>query len=287
LFYLGRLEESLAGLDAACAVEADAFQTDQLGVEQPVLLRWGFRAWAQWFAGFPDRSRESAERGRDHARRFGNPYGLCYLSAWSAIAALFRRDWNEARRLGLEASQLASQQGYAMLAATGSFAEATAAVKLDGEDAALARYARAIAQAGSASNRCASTAILGNLADVLLTLGRGEEASRYLEGALALSDAIDERFYRAELLRLKGEIALRAENSSEAEALFGEAIQTARGQQARALELRAATRLARLLRDRGRLAEAREVLTPVYAWFTEGFDTLDLIESKALLGELG
>jgi hypothetical protein len=288
LMYLGRLPESLAGFDAACAVEADAFQTYQLGVEQPVLLRWGFTAWAQWLAGFSDRSRESAQRGRDYASEFGNPYGLCYLSAWSAIAALFRRDWSETRRLGLEASQLASKQGYAMLTAVGVIAEATAAVKVDGEGAALERYAGAIGQASSTGNRCAATAILGNFADVLLTLDRCEEASRYLDGAFGISNAIDERFYRAELLRLRGEIALRgaAHDEATAEAAFREAIETARGQQARALELRAATSLARLWQRQGKRTEARALLAPIYAWFSEGFDTRDLSEAKALLGEL-
>jgi tetratricopeptide (TPR) repeat protein len=289
LLYLGRLPESLAGLDAACAVDADSFQTHQLGVEQPVLLRWGFAAWAQWLAGFPDRSRESAERGRDHARRYGNPYGLCYLSAWSAVAALFRRDWSEARRLGLEASQLAGKQGYTMLAAVGVFAEATAAVKVDGEEAALERYAGAVAQAGSTGNRCASTAILGNLADVLLALDRRDEAARHLKGALALSHAIDERFYLAELLRLRGEIGLRraGPDRGTAEAAFREAIGIARGQAAKSLELRAATSLARLWQAQGKPDAARDLLAPVYAWFSEGFDTLDLIEAKALLEELG
>ena len=118
---------------------------------------------------------------------------------------------------------------------------------------------------------------------------RDDEAARHLKGALALSHAIDERFYLAELLRLRGEIALRGAGPDRgtAEAAFREAIEIARGQAAKSLELRAATSLARLWRDRGKRSEARDLLAPMYAWFSEGFDTLDLIEAKALLEGLG
>ena len=289
LLYLGQLSDCLADLDAACALsERESRHLQRTGLEHLAVLPWGFRAWAQWAAGFADRSRQSAQRGRDQARALGSPYDLSYQTAWSAGAALFRRDWSEARRLGLEAGRLATEQGFPMLAAMGTFVEATAAIKTDGEAAALERYARAIDEAGSTGNRGAATIILGNLADLLLTLDRCDEASQYLEGALALSRAIDEVFYLPELLRLKGEIALRAGNPGEeaAEALFRGAIETARGQAGKSLELRATTSLGRLWQRQGKRTEARDLLAPIYAWFTEGFDTLDLIEAKALLEEL-
>jgi len=101
-------------------------------------------------------------------------------------------------------------------------------------------------------------------------------------------EATKERVYEAESYRIAGEILLKSpeQDLAKARAHFERALAVAREQQAKSLELRAAMSLARLLRDRDRRAQARELLAPVYNWFTEGFDTLDLKEAKALLAEL-
>ena len=95
------------------------------------------------------------------------------------------------------------------------------------------------------------------------------------------------RLFEAELRRIEGELRLLAgAPEAEAEACFAEALAVARRQEARSFELRAATSLARLWRDQGRRAEAHDLLAPVHGWFTEGFDTPDLRDAKALLDEL-
>ena len=98
-----------------------------------------------------------------------------------------------------------------------------------------------------------------------------------------------EKWCEAEINRVAGEIALKPPepNAAKAQAYFERALSVARAQQAKSWELRAAMSMARLWRDQGRRDEARELLAPVYGWFTEGFDTLDLNEAKALLDELG
>ena len=110
-----------------------------------------------------------------------------------------------------------------------------------------------------------------------------------LAEALAVAHNSGERYYEAELHRLKGELllALPGEQDAEAEACFRRALDVARRQQAKSLELRAAMSLARLWQQQGKQAEARALLAPVYGWFTEGFDTADLQEAKTLLEELG
>jgi predicted ATPase len=95
-----------------------------------------------------------------------------------------------------------------------------------------------------------------------------------------------ERWFVAELNRLKGELLLRLQRPEAAEELYRKALSIARGQEAKLWELRAAVSLGRMRRDQGRHAEARDLLTPVYSWFTEGFDTPDLKEARALLDEL-
>ncbi len=116
--------------------------------------------------------------------------------------------------------------------------------------------------------------------------GQAEEALALLDDALQLVEKNGERWFAAELNRHKGQLLLRQGHSEAAEELYRKALSIAKEQEAKLWELRAAMSLARLRRDQGRHAEARDLLAPVYAWFTEGFDTPDLIEAKALLDEL-
>ena len=118
--------------------------------------------------------------------------------------------------------------------------------------------------------------------------GRAEEGLETLEEALRNGEEIGERSYEAELNRLTGELLLISDHGAQqaAEAYFRKTIDIAKGQSAKSWELRAATSLARLLRDTNRRDEARSMLAEIYNWFTEGFDTADLKDAKALLDEL-
>jgi predicted ATPase len=121
--------------------------------------------------------------------------------------------------------------------------------------------------------------------------GQGDKGQQVLDEALAHVHRTGERCYEAELYRLKGELLLQGGKSHktlvEVEERFCQAVAVARRQQAKSLELRAAMSLSRLWQQQGQRAEARELLAPLYGWFTEGFDTADLQEAKALLEELG
>jgi predicted ATPase len=120
------------------------------------------------------------------------------------------------------------------------------------------------------------------------TLGRNDDALAEIDKAIEEVKATGEEMHWAELLRIKGELLLvqSADNIDEAASIFDEAIDIARAQKAKSWELRAATALARLWRSQGKIKEAHDLLAPVYGWFTEGFDTKDLKEAKALLDEL-
>jgi len=137
---------------------------------------------------------------------------------------------------------------------------------------------------------------LGLLAEALRKARRAEEGLRVLEEALTIAHRDSERYYLAELYRLKGELllqqtSLRAVSSgrstvSTAENCFNQAIEIAQQQETKSLELRAAMSLAHLYQSQGRHKEAHDALAPVYESFTEGFDTTDLREAKALIAEL-
>ncbi len=119
-------------------------------------------------------------------------------------------------------------------------------------------------------------------------IGQVDEGLRLLAEALVLADTTGERWYEAELHRIKGKLLLQhaVPDTLQAEACFQQALAVARRQQARSWELRAAMSLSRLWQQQGKRAEARELLAPIYRWFTEGFDTPDLQEAKTLLKEV-
>jgi predicted ATPase len=133
------------------------------------------------------------------------------------------------------------------------------------------------------------TPFLCLLAEACMETGRLDDGFNALTEAQALADKNEEREHEVEIQRLKGELLLKRDESNvvQAQGCFQRAIEVARRQSAKSLELRATTGLARLLRDTGRSDEARATLADIYNWFTEGFDTADLKDAKAVLDELG
>jgi predicted ATPase len=129
---------------------------------------------------------------------------------------------------------------------------------------------------------------LAQLAEAYMQVGQVDEGMHLLAEALAMVDTTGERHTEAELHRLHGELLLRqaVPDAPQAEACFQRALDVARHQQAKSWELRAATSLARLWQRQGKRAEARELLAPIYGWFTEGFDTADLRDAQTLLRAL-
>ena len=146
-------------------------------------------------------------------------------------------------------------------------------------------------QQGLATKRATGAEIkvpyyIGLLAEACRRTNRTTEGLNQLSEAFDLVERTDERWYEGELHRLKGEMLIATADRRSAEPCFSCALATAQKQGAKFFELRAANSLARLWHDQGRHAEARDLLAPVYGWFTEGFDTLDLKEAKALLEAL-
>jgi predicted ATPase len=140
-------------------------------------------------------------------------------------------------------------------------------------------------QAGADFER---TELLCHLAEACMKADRLDDALRTINEALAAVDRQEERYYEPEIHRLKGEVLLRQDHSNlgQAEECFRRGIEIARKQSGKSLELRATASLARLLASYGRHEDARVMLAEIYNWFTEGFDTADLKDAKALLDEL-
>ena len=144
-------------------------------------------------------------------------------------------------------------------------------------------------QAASAGSRTAGRRpVLALLAEAYEHAGQPTDALTALDKAMVWAEATGEAMYHAELHRLKGQLLLQPslDNATEGESCFHQALSIAQHQSAKSWELRAATSLARLWQSQGKRQEAYDLLAPVYGWFTEGFDTADLIDAKALLDEL-
>jgi len=153
-------------------------------------------------------------------------------------------------------------------------------------DEGIAQMRDALAAMPSGGRELGRTYYLAALAMAYGKAGQTDEAPALMAEALAVAERRDERHWEAEIYRLKGELLLECAGSSEAETCFRRAIEIARRQSAKSLELRAVMSLSRLLQKQAKKEEAQQMLAEIYGWFTEGFDTPDLKDAKALLEEL-
>ena len=196
-------------------------------------------------------------------------------------------DANAVSRLVDELVAVATEQGFPSWGAHGTVFRGWVKVK-NGEVAQGMSLLRAGSSALGATLGVAWTLhSFALLAEACEIAGKIREGLAWLDRALQMIETTGIAWLAAELNRLKGQLLLRQGNNAGAEELYRKGLCIARGQDARFWEVRAAVSLARLRRDQGRRTEAREVLAPVYLWFTEGFATPDLKEAKALLDELG
>ena len=183
---------------------------------------------------------------------------------------------------------LATEQGFPLWAARGTSLRGWALAMQGQGEAGMAQVRQGIAACRATGAALPVPYLCTLLADVCDHLGHTEDGLQALAEAHALVEQQEERWWEAEIYRLRGVLLLRQPGTpqAEAETWLQRALDVARRQEAKSLELRAAMSLSRLWQQQGKQAEARALLAPVYGWFTEGFDTADLQEAKALLEEL-
>jgi class 3 adenylate cyclase/predicted ATPase len=252
------------------------------GGHDPGVCGKGFNALVLWALGYPDQAAASASEGIALAEALGHMPSLLHSLWFAGAFHCVRRDSIAARDCGERLLELGREHKLVQYRETGAILHGWAVADLGDREKGLAELRSAIATYGEI------TSFMLDLFSALLT--EAELAANNFEEAAAVEkvDNIKLVWWRPELLRLRGELQRSAPNGDRAaaESSYLEAIAAAKGQEARSLELRAATGLARLWRDEGRRAEAHALLGPIYGWFTEGFDTLDLKEAKALLDVL-
>jgi adenylate cyclase len=245
-------------------------------------------AWELWQLGYPDQAMQHSQKARTLAQEVSHLYSLALALVLAAFLHQHRREVLAVHKQAETTTTLAAEQGFAQWLAWGTVLHGWARAMQGQGVAGLAEIRQGIAADLATGAKVMQPYFLGLLAEAYGEDGHSEAGLNVLAEALAAVDDTEARFFEAELYRLKGALLLRqaVPDASQAETCFRQALSIARHQQAKSWELRTATSLARLWQRQGKRQEARDLLMPVYEWFTEGFDTADLREAKQLLDEL-
>jgi predicted ATPase len=277
--------------------------------------------WALWFLGYPDQALKKVQAALGLARDVSHPFTLVIALHVVNIVHHLRREAQAVREHAEAEIAFSTEQGFAFFLAGGSMHRGWALAMQDQGEEGIAQLRQELTAHRATGAEFAQPSYLAMLAEAYSKVGRAEEGQSTVDTALSLVAKTGERIYEAELYRLKGELSLQSRQvktgpgssetnshllnsqaQEEAEACFQKAIEIARGQQAKSLELRAVMSLVRLRqrqqqsRDHAsrttqpeshtKLTEAHKLLADLYHWFTEGFGTKDLQEAKVLLTEL-
>jgi predicted ATPase len=294
LNYLGEFAAAQAHLAQGIALyDRQQHRTHALLYGQdPGVFCYSYAAVTLWLLGYPDQALQRNHEALTLAQEVAQPLSLAFALFFVAILHFFRREGPLVQVRAEAVITLAAEHGFAHWWALGTMLQGWArAMQGQGEEG-IPQLHQGLAAWQATGARGAGPYYLAMLAEAYGQAGQAEEGLHVLAEALALANAGGERRHEAALYRLKGELLLNAECGVQnaalsAEECFQQALAVARRQEAKSLELRATMSLSRLWQQQGKRAEARELLAPIYHWFTEGFDTADLQEARALLEELG
>jgi predicted ATPase len=241
-----------------------------------------------WLLGYPEQALARLHEALALAHERPHPYSLADARCWAAYVYQFRRDVPAVHEQAEAAVALSIEQGFPFWAAAGTILRGWALAMQGQGEAGMAEVCQGIAAYRATEAPLLLAYYCTLLAEVSAHLGHPEDGLQALVEAHTLMEQQEERYWEAEVCRLRGVLLLRQPGASpaEAEAWVQRALDVARRQEAKSLELRAAMSLARLWQQQGKSQKASAVLAPIYDWFTEGFDTADLKEAKALLDEL-
>ena len=297
--WMGQLESAQAHYDQAFGFYDPAFQRDLMYTigqnMESVLLVYG--AECLWLRGYPDQALRQAQRGLVVARDLAHPFSIAEALAAVALVHLMARDGEAASPHSASLLNLAEEQGFPSWLAVGpalqGWSLAAHSDVREQREAGFVQLQQGLAALQPLEAEIFVPLFMGGMAEGYARDGQVAAGLKTIDEALALVAKNDERWNEAELYRLKGELALQSSREhptstteKEAEACFEKGIEVARAQTARSWELRAATSLARLWQQQGKHADAHQLLSAIYSWFTEGFDTPDLRDARMLIDEL-
>ena len=258
----------------------------------PGVASRSYNALTLWHLGYPAQALQESRKNIVLAQELTHPFSLVYALSCVAWVHHLRREAQAAQEQIEIAIRLATEQGFPFWVAWGSVLWGWARAMQGQREEGITQTRQSMATHQALSAEIGRTWFLAMLADAYQSGGQSEEGLHALTEALDAVNKRGEGAYEAELYRLKGELTLQSNVQSlesrvkKAEACFLKALEIAKRQQAKSLELRVTTSLTRLWRQQGKRQEAHQLLSEIYGWFTEGFDTKDLQEAKTLLAEL-
>jgi predicted ATPase len=246
------------------------------------------RSWAQWLLGWPEAALADVEDALKNAREIGHAATLAYALWFVCFTHISCANYTTASVLADELVMLADEKDALFWKALGIGLQGSLLALIGKPSEAARMITSGITAFGATGSTAYVSWFLSNLARTYGELGQFDDACRCISEAMTEIETTGEEWCEAEVNRIAGEIALMSPqpDAAKAEAYFERALAVARQQQSKSWELRAAMSLARLWHSQGKPQQARELLAPVYRWFTEGFETRDLKEAKALLKSL-
>jgi predicted ATPase len=247
-----------------------------------------YRSLALWMLGYPRAALADTENALKDAREIGQAATLMYALSHTSFTHILSRDHLAANLEADELVKLANEKGALFWKAYGMIWQGILNALAGEASKAVQMLTSGITAHRSTRSTAWMPSCLTFLAKAHAELGQLDAAWRWIAEAMKVAETTKEKWHEAEIYRIAGEIALMSPEPEvpKAEGHFGRAIAIAREQQAKSWELRASMSMARLWCNQGERQQAHDLLAPVYGWFTEGFDTLDLKEAKAQLDEL-
>jgi predicted ATPase len=247
-----------------------------------------YRSLTLWMLGYPEAALTDAKNAVRNGRETGQAASLMFALYVTGFVHILRGDYSIATALARELFALAEEKSAFLWKRAGMIYEGCVLTETGKPSEGIEMLTAGIAEYRSTGATTYLTFFLSSLTRAYAEIGQFDDAWRCIREAMTAIETTNERWSEAEINRVAGEIALMSPepDAATAQTCFERALAVARKEQAKYWELRAAMSMARLWRDQGKRDEARDLLAPVYGWFTEGFDTLDLKEAKALLEEL-
>jgi len=299
LFWLGEFASAQAQFERAIALYDPQHHRSLLVTygQEPGVLSRGFAAHVLWYLGYPDRALKAMHEALALARDVGHPFSLTLALDHTAWLHQYRGESTQTRERAEADIKHSGEQGFPFFLAQGAILRGWALTEQGQEAEGIAQMSQGVAAHRATGAQLIQPYWIALLAWAYGKAGQVDQGMRLLSEALATMH--EQHIWGAELHRLKGELLLlhargaptnaavvAGQPTIQAEICLCQALDIARDQHAKSLELRAATSLARLWRDQGKRTEAHDLLAPSYGWFTEGFDTPVLQDAKALLDEL-